>query len=126
RRFGHPFSLIYFDLDDFKAVNDHRGHRSGDYMLRIFVKTLEERIRSIDSLARPGGDEFALLLPESDKPEALRVLARLNQASVRSGGVPSFSSGVLVCQDPGTLPAEPATAVDRALDAADQAMYRAK
>ena len=64
QRYGHPFTLAYIDLDNFKSVNDQFGHSMGDQVLRTVVTTARKHLRVTDVVARLGGDEFALLLPD--------------------------------------------------------------
>ena len=63
QRYDHPFTLVYFDLDNFKSVNDQFGHIAGDRVLRNVVSCIKTNLRKTDVIARVGGDEFALLLP---------------------------------------------------------------
>lgn len=65
RRGGRPVTLAYLDIDNFKAVNDARGHKAGDNLLCAVAHVLQSSIRSSDLVARLGGDEFAMLLPDS-------------------------------------------------------------
>ena len=65
-REGNPITVAYFDLDDFKRINDRWGHGEGDRVLRLFASTLTQSIRRTDLLARVGGDEFALLIGAAD------------------------------------------------------------
>ena len=64
RRYGHSIAIVFFDLDDFKTLNDTRGHRVGDQALQAVAQALRNELRSTDHVARLGGDEFAILLPE--------------------------------------------------------------
>ncbi len=66
KRYGHPFSVAYIDLDNFKQINDKFGHTVGDDVLKIVAKTIQSNLRQTDIVARLGGDEFAIFLPESD------------------------------------------------------------
>jgi diguanylate cyclase (GGDEF)-like protein len=81
RRYKTPFSLLIIDLDNFKEVNDNYGHRHGDYVLREVAARLQQGLRETDLLARYGGDEFAMLLLQTDedggKNVAEQVLERL-------------------------------------------------
>ena len=76
-RSAHPLTLAYFDLDNFKQLNDRFGHFTGDAALVQVVKTIQSHLRSSDLLARLGGDEFALLLPETEADGALALLQRM-------------------------------------------------
>ncbi len=79
RRGERPLTLAYFDLDNFKQLNDRLGHAAGDEALRCVVHTIQLHLRSADLLARLGGDEFALLLPETGTEGAAALLARLQE-----------------------------------------------
>ena len=59
-----PLTLVFFDLDNFKSVNDSLGHHSGDMVLKVMGWTMQHMLREADSVARLGGDKFALLLPK--------------------------------------------------------------
>lgn len=78
RRYLHPFTLAYLDLDNFKQVNDEYGHARGDEVLRLIVQTLKDNLRAVDTVARLGGDEFAVLLPETPSESAETVLKKIN------------------------------------------------
>ncbi len=122
-RHGQTLSLIYIDLDDFKAVNDRLGHHEGDRLLQAVGRTLLETVRGIDSVARLGGDEFVVLLPNADSDAAAIVAPRLRQAllgRMRTDLWPvTFSIGVLTC------PIPPGSA-EQLIHRADELMYRAK
>ncbi|MHB1100336.1 MAG: sensor domain-containing diguanylate cyclase [Burkholderiales bacterium] len=83
KRYGHPLSVIYLDLDNFKQLNDTRGHDTGDAALSAIAGALRSVLRSNDLLARLGGDEFAMLLPEIG-PEAATEVGRKIFAAVNS------------------------------------------
>jgi diguanylate cyclase (GGDEF)-like protein/PAS domain S-box-containing protein len=125
-RFGRPVALAMFDLDYFKRVNDTHGHAVGDLCLRAFVGAVRANIRQTDILARFGGEEFTLLMPETDLDEATALCDRLREAVARAAVTTTrakvgftVSVGVTVCD-----PHE--TSIDPALARADTALYTAK
>jgi len=79
-RFGHEFSLVFMDLDDFKCVNDEHGHLVGSRLLGRIGELIKAHLRLIDSAFRYGGDEFVLLLPQTSKRNTLVVVKRLREA----------------------------------------------
>jgi len=76
-RYGHPTSVILLDIDDFKEINDHFGHAAGDLAIQETAKTILINLRTIDYLGRYGGDEFVIVLPETDQNQAEQVAERL-------------------------------------------------
>jgi diguanylate cyclase (GGDEF)-like protein len=119
-RFGKPLSAAYLDLDNFKRVNDQNGHKSGDGALRLIGDALSHCVRSIDTAARVGGDEFVLLMPETDRDGARVVVRRLQQR------VTELSLGKITCSMGCVTFTAPPRDVDHLLKAADDAMYAAK
>src|SRR5260370_7967509 len=77
RRYGQPLGLVTLDLHRFKEVNDKHGHPRGDDVLRAAAATLKKALRTSDSAFRIGGDEFALLLPQTDSVQALALSRRV-------------------------------------------------
>jgi diguanylate cyclase (GGDEF)-like protein/excisionase family DNA binding protein len=117
---GAPFSLIMLDLDDFREVNNSRGHQAGDEVLRSIAAGLVRAGRDTDLVFRYGGDEFAFLLPHTDGAGAMLAAERVRQAVLAaSDGAVSASVGV------GTFPLDGATPAETLL-AADRACYVAK
>lgn len=81
RRYKRPSSLMMIDVDHFKKINDTFGHDVGDHVLIALVKLLEEQVRQLDTVARIGGEEFAILMPETSEEDALILVNRLLDAA---------------------------------------------
>ena len=96
RTFSVPLSLLLFDIDDFKQINDSLGHTLGDVVLSELCGVVREALRPTDSLARFGGDEFAIILPHTDLTGAMAVADRLLNR-VRSLTVPTDEVGAIQC-----------------------------
>ena len=123
RRYHHSFVLAFIDLDDFKQINDKRGHTEGDSVLRAVGQTLKRVVRGTDIVGRLGGDEFAIFMPEMDMSGASSAFTKIQQelGTVANGnGWPiGFSIGVAVfLHAPETI--------DDAINMADRLMYRVK
>lgn len=123
RRYQHPFSLVYIDLDNFKTINDRLGHITGDKLLWVLVEHIRQQIRPTDVLARLGGDEFALLLPETGEEQIKIFIGRLHASlaseMLRKGWMVTLSMGVVTFNQ---LP----KSVDEMVRLADSAMYSVK
>jgi diguanylate cyclase (GGDEF)-like protein len=126
RRYGRPLSFLMIDIDFFKSINDGFGHDVGDQMIVHLTTLARVCKRDSDVLARIGGEEFALLLPETDMAEAQLVAERLRQDVAESPLVAkldristTISIGVAVCNDA-------MTGIADLMKAADQALYDAK
>lgn len=123
-RTGGPLSCLLIDLDDFKLVNDRHGHGAGDAMLRAVVHALVGEFRAFDRVARYGGDEFVVILPnaelDSAAAAAARALERMRELSSPLAG------GDGVCASIGVAQWQPAMGVDELLEACDAALIRAK
>ncbi len=78
-RYARAMTLVFLDLDDFKATNDRFGHAAGDEMLVLTAKTLKDCIRATDLMARLGGDEFVILLEETDAESARTIVTKLRE-----------------------------------------------
>jgi diguanylate cyclase (GGDEF)-like protein len=122
-RSGHPVSLVLFDLDHFKTLNDTYGHLAGDAALRFIGQTMRNVVRTVDVCARYGGEEFAIIMPSTDRDSAGLVAERLRSAisskPLERSGHLTASFGVSTY--PGT-----AESVEALIDEADRALYAAK
>jgi diguanylate cyclase (GGDEF)-like protein len=95
RRYGHPLSMIFFDLDGFAGLNERYGRESGDLILRRVTSVIGEQIRQPDFLFRTGGDEFLTLLPETDMKNAQAFAERL-LATIASIQIPLKGENIRV------------------------------
>ena len=86
QRKGYPLTLVMFDLNDFKRINDQFGHSAGDVVLKAFSDCLSKAVREADLAARLGGDEFVMLLTECDAVQAEAIVNRLNPPDVSLDG----------------------------------------
>ncbi|MHB8946011.1 MAG: GGDEF domain-containing protein, partial [Bacillota bacterium] len=127
-RFGHPVSYVMMDLDNLKVYNDSFGHPAGDQVIRRIAELVKQNVRSVDAAAKYGGDEFALVLPETDKVGAVAVAERI-RASIEGQLFPGDRRRPLVkmtiSQGVASFP-EDTTAPEKLVELADQALYRAK
>jgi diguanylate cyclase (GGDEF)-like protein len=121
-RYGRQLALVVFDLDDFKAINDRIGHLAGDSVLAETAERVKDVVRSADVACRVGGDEFAVLLPESVASDAdqlyHRLLGAVGSRPVGQAGRLSVSAGIAELRDED----DPTSFFERA----DEALYRAK
>ena len=119
-------SLIYFDLDDFKRINDTHGHEVGDRTLVELAKTVGDQLRELDVFGRLGGEEFAILLPGNEKEEALCLAERLRAAieshaiGIRNGSIRCTASFGVAATKGGRMDLE------ELIKRADKAMYSSK
>jgi len=122
QRYGRSLSLIIFDLDDFKSINDRIGHLAGDDVLAQAAGRLRDAVRSVDIACRIGGDEFAVILPESGTTDADQLYDRVHKAlsttALATGGRLRLSAGAAELQHGDTSA--------RLFERTDAALYRAK
>ena len=123
RRYNHPFTALFIDLDNFKTVNDTKGHDEGDRLLKNVAEILHGRLRTTDICGRLGGDEFAVLLPETGEQAAAifadELRTRLREAMEKHGWPVTFSIGVATFN---TTP----ESLDELIKKADALMYLVK
>ena len=126
-RYRVPLSMLMLDIDHFKKVNDAHGHKAGDLVLVQLADIMRGTLRNVDVIGRYGGEEFAVMLPETDRMMALEVAERLRQEVAAAkfaldGGAPievTISIGISSCDDAQIH-------IDKLINAADQALYVAK
>lgn len=125
RRTEQTFCLAIIDLDHFKQINDHHGHAVGDAVLQGFAQLATEGLLPTDRLARWGGEEFLLLMPETSLPSAQKRLDDL-QETVRQHNWSQWAHGLTVSFSAGLCEPGGRTPLERDLERADRALYKAK
>jgi diguanylate cyclase (GGDEF)-like protein len=125
RRFRHPFSILFIDIDRFKAINDLYGHGVGDDVLALVARTLRESLRPADIVGRYGGEEFVIGLVECPAAGAHEIAERI-RVRIESASRAEIAEGIVVTVSIGLAVAEPGQGLEALLDRADQAMYQAK
>jgi len=126
RRFGSHLTVVLADLDDFKRVNDEFGHHAGDDVLRSFADLVRSHVRDVDVPGRIGGEEFAILLPETGRVDAVSVAERMRH-SLSVVPIPvAENRTVSVTSSFGVAELGPGQSGDDLMREADAALYRAK
>ncbi len=124
RRLGKPLTIMYIDIDNFKSINDRYGHNTGDNLLRKVGVVILKNVRATDVAARMGGDEFALLFPQTSFTAAdrvaLKIVEVLNKEMKKNHWSVTFSIGVL------TYNTNFPRTVDEMINSADRIMYLVK
>jgi diguanylate cyclase (GGDEF)-like protein len=118
-RYGWPFTLVLLDLDHFKIINDEYGHQAGDATLRDLGERFRRALRFGDNAGRIGGDEFAMILPNTESDLVPVLLDRVRRADGVETACPAFSFGVAQCP-------QEATEFDKLVQLADTRLYEAK
>lgn len=122
-RSGSPYSLLYLDIDQFKLLNDSFGHHVGDEALKAVADILRESSREVDVAARVGGDEFVLLLPDTDKQSCDVLIKRIEDSSTQAFAGRSWQISLSIGQATRIGKTKKA---DWVIQLADQDMYEAK
>ncbi len=125
KRFSTPLTLAIWDIDFFKKVNDTYGHKAGDKVLKTVAQLLNKRIRATDFLARFGGEEFVMLLPGTQKDEALSLLNKLRE-QVENCGFHYHGEAVTITASCGICNFSDDDTPGAVFERADQALYQAK
>jgi diguanylate cyclase (GGDEF)-like protein len=126
-RHGRPMALVLIDVDHFKQINDRHGHQMGDQSLIDIAQACQRTLRRTDLLARFGGEEFIVLLPETGQREAVRLAERMREAVHTDLRLPDHPSTGAVTISLGAVALSRATpTLDLLIQAADQALYDAK
>lgn len=125
QRYQHPLSVLQLDVDYFKRINDLYGHATGDHVLRRLVSTCRSALRESDIIGRLGGEEFAILLPNTHENQAAEVAERL-RAGLAELRIATHDDVLHFSVSLGVAECRPYETIDQALNRADQALYRAK
>ena len=124
-RYDMLSTIIFFDLNEFKSVNDRFGHGVGDQLLKMIGEVLQDGVRDCDMVARLGGDEFGILLFKSDVAVA-RAKAQTLCCRIADQAVDLDTGSVSISAAWGVAPCEPGDSVEQILARADRAMYMSK
>lgn len=125
QRYQRPMSVVIVDVDGFKSINDTFGHQAGDEVLRSIASIMQSSMRVTDFLCRYGGEEFAVILPETGLEDANRFADKIRQA-LASRKMNPIGRPVTISAGVATFPHSGFSRPAEVLEAADQAMYRAK
>jgi diguanylate cyclase (GGDEF)-like protein len=126
KRFDHSTSIVMLDIDYFKEVNDRHGHAMGDQVLVDFVQTIQGHIREVDVFGRLGGEEFALILPETDMTGAINIAEKLRSKISATDHRDGKTSIAISCSFGVTTLSRDHRTFENALSDADRALYLAK
>lgn len=125
-RYQEPFSIIFFDLDHFKFVNDTYGHPAGDKVLHQIAATVRSALRSPDILARYGGEEFCILAPHTDRSEAHALAQRIREKVARQYIDVGNATDIQATISMGVAEFKPTDTVSSLIERADKGVYLAK
>jgi diguanylate cyclase (GGDEF)-like protein len=127
RRYGNPYAVLLLDIDHFKEVNDKYGHKSGDVVLRELTSIMRRVLREVDIIGRIGGEEFAVLLPQTEPEKALQVAERLRETVASTNIAIASDTPLRISVSIGiSVPSANSNLIDEILRKADAALYMAK
>lgn len=126
RRFGRVFSVLMIDLDKFKSINDRHGHAAGDRALIEMARVMNENMRSVDTLARIGGEEFVALLAEANLENAITTAERIRQQAAKKPIKYQGKEFYLTISIGVAMLDSSDNSIENVLHRADEALYRAK
>lgn len=121
-----PISLVFFDLDNFKSINDDYGHKEGDRALRRFAELLQQSCRHSDLYARLGGDEFALLLTNTSESSAISFVSKFQKILLQFNDQSSLPYQINVSCGVTSVDTTDTITLEKMLAAGDKKMYQAK
>ncbi len=124
-RNARVFSVVLLDIDLFKSVNDEFGHQAGDEAIIGVARILREQCRKVDTIARWGGEEYLVLLPETDASEALHTADRFREA-IYHDPITYDGREIALTVSAGVATIRGSESIDRLLQRADEALYQAK
>lgn len=128
QRYNRAMSVLVIDIDHFKKINDRHGHKAGDMALKTFAHTVDKLLRNVDSFGRIGGEEFVVLLPETDEQKALYIAERIRKAVENMTVLtPNSATSFEITTSIGVSAINHRDiSIDDVIDRADSALYRAK
>lgn len=130
RRYGNPVAVLLLDIDYFKSVNDTYGHQIGDEVLKWVAEKLCDSVRTVDTAARFGGEEFIVILPETESKDAFNIAERARQSIAEKPFVLEQENAetinISVTVSIGVAAAENTDSEEEIIEAADEALYQAK
>ncbi|MBC2694761.1 MAG: diguanylate cyclase [Desulfobacteraceae bacterium] len=126
KRYNHPLTLLFMDIDHFKHYNDTYGHLEGDKVLARFGKAIKTCLRKMDTAYRYGGEEFTVILPETSKDEVVTVAKRIKNAIQNEKFSPQSGKSISITMSIGVTQYCPDEKISAFVQRADKAMYLSK
>ncbi|HSC69475.1 MAG TPA: GGDEF domain-containing protein [Cellvibrio sp.] len=125
QRYGRPLTIAIFDIDHFKRINDSYGHQAGDRVIKVIGRSIAKRLREVDFICRYGGEEFVVLMPETDSKTALMVLEAVRDA-IANAAFNYKDQPISITVSVGLTEFKINDELETAFERADQALYIAK